>query len=142
MVIDIPTYPIAQRTLDVPCANAAGVTLLCVAIDLEATPDHPAFSALAEDERAHASRFIRNEDALRFLGARLALRKALGGLLGVPLCSLRLEKNQKGRPRLASYTFPDGYNAVDFNISHSGSYALSALGKGRRVGVDIECLDR
>lgn len=133
--------PMVKHMLDLPCTNAAGVKLVCVGIDLKTTLDHPAFSVLGEDERAYANRFLRKEDALRFLSTRLALREALGEVLDVCPSSLRFERDANGRPTLTSHARSDMHDAFDFNVSHSGGYALIALAKGRRVGVDIESLD-
>lgn len=135
-------HPVVKKMLHVRCANAAGLKLVSLSIDLKAALDHPAFSVLPEDERAYASRFLRKEDALRFSATRLGLREALGELLDVHPSALRFGKDANGRPMLISHAHSDMRNALDFNVSHSGDYALIALAKGRRVGVDIESLDR
>jgi 4'-phosphopantetheinyl transferase len=137
-------YPVDKHILHVPRTHAAGIRLVSVGINFGAAIDHPAFSVLAEDERDHARRFLRIEDALRFSATRLALREALGELLDVPPNSLRFERDTNGRPRLARHARPPScvHNAFDFNVSHSGCHALIALAKGRRVGVDIEFVDR
>ncbi len=61
-----------------------------------------------------------------------ALREILGRYLGLPADELRFETNRHGKPRLAS---PAGGPA--FNLSHSASLALVAVGR-REVGVDVE----
>ncbi|HEX6206277.1 MAG TPA: hypothetical protein VFZ29_10790 [Solirubrobacterales bacterium] len=61
-----------------------------------------------------------------------ALREILGRYLGLPADEMRFETNRHGKPRLAS---PAGGPA--FNLSHSGSLALVAVGR-REVGVDVE----
>lgn len=130
--------------LDVPRANEAGIRLVSVGINLGTAIDHPAFSVLAEDERTHAKRFLRSDDALRFSATRLVLREALAELLDAPPNSLRFEKDTNGRPRLTSHAASPScvHDAFDFNGSHSGCHAMVALARGRRVGVDIEFVDR
>jgi 4'-phosphopantetheinyl transferase len=135
-------HPVVKHILDVSPAHAAGVRLVCVDIDLEATLDHPAFSILAEEERAHASHFLRKGDALRFSATRLALREAIGELQDAHPSSLQFRRDANGRPMLTCRACSGVHDAFDFNVSHSGRYALIALAKGRRVGVDIESLDR
>ncbi len=135
-------HPSVMQLLDVPRAGAAGVKLMRLDIDLQGTLDHPAFSVLSEDERAHARRFLRKEDALRFSATRLALREALGELLGADPHSLRFDRDANGRPMLISHARSDAPHAFDFNVSHAGRHALIALAKERRVGIDIESIDR
>ena len=123
-----------SSVLDVPGANRAGVEVCLVAIDLLASLDAPQLSVLDDDERARAARFLRREDAMRHAATRAALREALGTRLGRPAREFRFARDDAGRPRLA-----DAFDAqLDFNVSHSGAFALIALSATRRVGVDIE----
>lgn len=120
--------------LDVPLAAEAGVQVLLVSIDLDAVLDSPQLASLDDDERRRAARFLRREDAVRQCATRAALREALGERLGVPPGSLAFSREASGRPHLAGGTDA----AIDFNVSHSGSYALIAFSATRRVGADIE----
>jgi len=61
-----------------------------------------------------------------------ALREILGRYLGLPGNELRFETNRHGKPRLAG---PE--DELAFNLSHSSSLALVAVGR-REVGVDVE----
>lgn len=120
--------------LDLPGANRAGVEVYLVTIDLLAPLDAPQLSALDDDERSRAARFLRKEDAIRHAATRAALREALGARLGRPAHAFRFARDDAGRPRIA-----DAFDArLDFNVSHSGGYALIALSATRRVGIDIE----
>ncbi|QQC64306.1 4'-phosphopantetheinyl transferase family protein [Paraburkholderia ginsengisoli] len=142
MAYAFATRPTINHCVDVPRARAAGVELMRVDIDLEAPTNHPAFSVLSAEERAHASRYIRKDDALRFAATRLALRETLGERLGVPPRALRFERDKNGRPRLTSQEGTGLSKTLDFNIAHSGHYALLVLSDRRRVGVDIEVVNR
>lgn len=120
--------------VDAPRANAAGVEVLRVRIALQASLDAPQLAALDNAERARAARFLRRADAVRHAAARAALREALGERLGRPAAALEFAVDESGRPRLAG----DATNELDFNVSHSGEYALIAIASNRRVGIDIE----
>ncbi|GLU32456.1 hypothetical protein Busp01_22980 [Trinickia caryophylli] len=126
--------------LDVPAAAEAGVEVLLVSIELDAALDSPQLVSLDDDERRRAARFLRREDAVRQSATRAALREALGERLRVPPGSLVFSREESGRPHLAGGADgADGADAaIDFNVSHSGGYALIALSATRRVGVDIE----
>lgn len=134
--------PLTRCILSAPRAEAAGVQLIRIEIDLESSPDNPAFWLLSDDERDHASRFLRSGDALRYLSTRLALREILGERLRIPVRSLRFERDSNGRPRLARDPHGSVCGAIDFNVSHAGRHSLIAICEGRRVGVDIEYADR
>lgn len=120
-------------TLALPHALAAGVTVLRIAFDFGVGLDHEAFAALADDERARAARFRRPADGIRYAATRMALRQAIGAYLGIEPARLRFSYDNVGRP--AVIDAPAGF---DFNVSHSGDFALIAWARARRVGVDIE----
>jgi 4'-phosphopantetheinyl transferase len=122
-----------STTVALPHAVAAGVTVLRIAFDFSVSLDHEAFRALADDERARAARFLRPDDGIRYAATRMALRQAIGATLGVEPGRLRFSYDDVGRP--AVIDAPAGF---DFNVSHSGDFALIAWARTRRVGVDIE----
>lgn len=62
-------------------------------------------------------------------------RDWLATQLNVPTPALPLERDPRGRPRLAG-----ALAAWDCNWSHSGDGLLVALGRGVRVGIDLERL--
>jgi 4'-phosphopantetheinyl transferase len=135
--------------LELPALSRAGVEVRLVAIDLSAPLDAPEFSVLDDDERSRAARFLRREDAVRHAATRAALREVLGARLGQPAQAVRFVRDEAGRPRLADAVDARRADApcidarrtdapLDFNISHSGAFALIALSTSRRVGVDIE----
>jgi 4'-phosphopantetheinyl transferase len=137
----MPTTPLSHdhssafesTTLTLPRALAAGVTVLRIGFNFGVSLDHEAFLVLADDERARAARFLRPADGLRYLTTRIALRQTIGAALGVEPASVRLSYDDVGRPSVADA--PPGF---DFNVSHSGDFAMIAWSRTRRVGVDIE----
>lgn len=103
-----------------------------VDIDLTATLPQAGANELNATERARAHRFLRHQDAVRFVAMRAALRRVLAAELDVDPSRLAFDVDANGRPFLS---MPD---APDFNVSHSGMHGLIAVSFGRRVGVDIE----
>lgn len=103
-------------------------------VRLDADDDALATS-LSDDERERASRFYRREDQRRFVVAHAMLRQILAGYLGANATSLELTTGEHGKPALAqSHRGPP----LEFNLSHSGDFALVAVAMEKRVGVDIE----
>ena len=62
-------------------------------------------------------------------------RDWLAAQLNVPAPALPLERDARGRPRLAG-----AFASWDCNWSHSGDGLLVALGQGVRLGIDLERL--
>ena len=96
------------------CTNAAGL------------------EPLAAGERARAARMRVGGE--RWGAARAALRRVLGGCLGVEPRRVALETGETGKPRLA----PGSPLDLRFSLSHSGGFALIAARLGMEVGVDLE----
>jgi 4'-phosphopantetheinyl transferase len=94
----------------------------------------PALGILDEEERARASRFVREDDRRRFVLSHSELRRRLGTLLERAPGELRFEAGAHGKPRLRG-----AGGDVRFSLSHSGDYVLIGIARGREVGVDIEC---
>ena len=91
---------------------------------------------LSVEERVYAQRFRRQEDRMRSVATRAALRRLVGAHLMLPPERLRFVVNAYGKPRLESES------GIEFNVSHAGCCALIALSTSGPVGVDIECEDR
>ncbi len=85
---------------------------------------------LLESERARALRFRRDEDRRRFVVGRAAVRRIVGGLLGLAPTALELSENEHGKPQAPG--------SIRFNVSHSGELLLLAICHGREIGVDVE----
>jgi 4'-phosphopantetheinyl transferase len=111
------------------------VTLPLIAVYKLHWPDlMPRLQELADllsvDERERAARFHFEKDRQRFTLCRAWLRCILGGRLEVPPQAVVLRPGSHGKPAV------DG--PWQFNLSHSGMWALCAVARGLPVGVDIE----
>lgn len=89
---------------------------------------------LSEDELARAARFRFGRDKTRFIHARAVLRVLLGRYLNKNPRSLRFSYNQSGKPSLSDANS----SALNFNLSHSGDWAIFAFTDDCAVGVDLE----
>jgi len=89
---------------------------------------------LTTAERARADRFRRPQDARAWTLAHAALRDVLGRRLGRAPETLVFEVGAHGKPFLSG-------GGLEFNLSHSGRWALIALG-ATPLGVDVERLGR
>lgn len=88
------------------------------------------------EERERAARFRLALHRRRFVAARGALRRILGGYLGMPPAELHFTYGPHGKPALPAH--PE----LSFNLSHSEDLALLAVTCGPPVGVDVERLRR
>ncbi len=80
--------------------------------------------------RDRISRYVRWQDRQAGLFGKLLLLKGLTEYGYPPDCLNSLSYNDFGRPFLDS--------GIDFNISHSGAYAVCAFTDREIVGIDIE----
>jgi 4'-phosphopantetheinyl transferase len=107
-------------------------------VDLDAAPASAGLLGLSEAERARAARFVFERDRTRFVAAHAALRQLLARHTGIAAAELEFVDGEFGKPSLA------GVTGVRFNLSHSRSVGLIAIGKagvlGERseVGIDVE----
>jgi 4'-phosphopantetheinyl transferase len=99
-------------------------------LNLDEVDDDPALLGTAESDRA--ARFVRPDDARRYVQAHCALRRILGDAVGVAPDRLEFLSTVAGKPELSPPS------TLDFSLSHSGPRALIAISDKRRVGVDIE----
>ena len=88
---------------------------------------------LSPDERERADRFKRGRSG--FIASRLLLRSVLGRYLQRAPESLVFARSPQGKPQLSDAE-------LGFNLSHSGNYALLALGQFDHLGVDLEQLNK
>ena len=94
---------------------------------------------LSQEERVRARRFHFDRDRNRFTRCRSWLRMVLGGYLGLDPATVRFEYGARGKPSVAR---DQNANSLHFNLAHSGDFGLLGVAVGRRVGVDIEQVDR
>ncbi|WP_055589237.1 4'-phosphopantetheinyl transferase family protein [Streptacidiphilus griseoplanus] len=93
--------------------------------------------ALPEEELEQAAGMADPVSAGHFAAGRALLRTVLARRCGTTPRRLALHRDACGRPALAG---APGRHGLDFNLSHSGGYAALAVGRGIRVGVDLEAL--
>ena len=88
---------------------------------------------LSPDERELAGRFSLDHLRRRYVVAHATLRRILAGYVGTTPSTLRFKAGPYGKPWLAP-----PYEALSFNLAHSGALALLAVTRCREIGVDIE----
>jgi 4'-phosphopantetheinyl transferase len=86
---------------------------------------------LSEDEKERAARFHFAADRDRFIAAHGCLRSVLARYLHGGPDQFSFSTNSHGKPAL------DGHK-LEFNLSHSGDFALIAIAQESKVGVDVE----
>ncbi len=90
---------------------------------------------LSSEERAWAERFHFPRDRHRYIIAHGILRAILGQYLNIDPADVLVRYLPSGKPVLAPEWSGD---QLQFNFSHSHQVALCAVGRGRRVGIDVE----
>ena len=88
-------------------------------------------SVLSAGEWEKAMRFRMPADQKRSAVTRGVLRTLLGGYLGCAAVEIQFTETGHGK-----YSIPDA--RIEFNVSHSGDYALLAFARESPVGVDVE----
>jgi 4'-phosphopantetheinyl transferase len=86
---------------------------------------------LSVDESERAGRFHFQIHRDRFIAAHGCLREILTRYLHCDPHQISFSINPYGKPALVDHN-------LEFNLSHSGDFALIAITDGRRVGIDIE----
>jgi 4'-phosphopantetheinyl transferase len=94
-------------------------------------------ATLDTEEVARTSKFRLTRDQHRFVAARGLLRHLLGSYLGVAGGRLRFEYGVSGKPFILD---DDGQPQIQFNLSHSGDWALLGVTRKLAIGVDIEAV--
>ncbi len=132
-VADVMPQTAAPRALASP---APGINLwVC---GLTPTPDGLAHLAavLAPGEQARAARFGTAMLRDRYIAGRGTLRGLLGQQLAQAPERVDIRRGDRGRP------YVHGATGLDFNVSHTGAFALIGMATGGRIGVDVEHEDR
>jgi len=116
----------------VDTASALGTSTVHVyAADLDSAEADS--DLLSEDELERAARFRFDRDRRRFVAGRSVLRRLLAGYVEAAPADISFEYGPHGKPDVAGAP-------VSFNLSHSGNYALFAIGPRFELGVDVEVL--
>jgi 4'-phosphopantetheinyl transferase len=106
--------------------------LRSVSVDLWTIPlTEPRPNLLSADEATRAARFHFEHHCIRWTRAHSALREILATYTGTSPGGLEFTVGQHGKPALRG-------SGVEFNLSHSGDYAMIAIATSVPVGVDIE----
>lgn len=113
-------------------ANEVHVWLVPVEIPAER---QSSVELLPESERERARKFHFERDRLHYIEAHVALQTILSGYTGLTPGQITFHTTEKGKPYLDPENNP---SQTFFNLSHSGDYALIAVGRGSEVGADIE----
>jgi 4'-phosphopantetheinyl transferase len=94
--------------------------------------DRPSDRAmLVADEQVRADRFRYEHDRQGFVAARCGMRELLGRYLDREPGAIEFTYGAHGKPLLAD-------NALMFNLSHSGEWAMLGIAIDRPIGVDLE----
>ena len=88
-------------------------------------------TTLSAKETERAAQFHFPADRDRFITAHGCLRDVLARYLHCEPGQLSFSVNQYGKPALQDHK-------LEFNLSHSGDFALVAITQERKVGVDLE----
>lgn len=100
-------------------------------VDLRQGRDWPLQHLLADWERERAARFRFDQDARRYLISHAALRMMLADALSCKPEAVPLHTGAQGKPYLEGYP-------LQFNMSHSGDWALMGWHPDQVIGLDIE----
>ncbi len=125
---------VAEASTSVPSALAAGdVHLWSTSLDRSPAEVARMRQTLSPDELERADRFRFEKDRTAFVSARATLRRILAGYLSIDPASLQFGYGAHGKPFIEGE--PDG---LTFNVSHSHALAVYAVGRNRKIGVDVE----
>lgn len=103
-------------------------------VELDLAPDSVklAESTLSANESQRAARFRFDKDRHRFAVSHIALRDILSHYLHIEPEKINFTVGEYGKPAIKSDL------NLDFNLSHSGDYALIAIARGHKIGIDVE----
>jgi 4'-phosphopantetheinyl transferase len=118
--------------------SAATIHLIRIPLPTDGIVIPSAVPELNPDEVARAERYLVEPPRRQYVATRVALRRLCGAMLSLDPSEVVFEFAQFGKPAIAAAQNPHG---LTFNVSHSGAWAVIAIGWRRRIGVDIEALD-
>lgn len=115
-----------------PKLGAQDLHIYCLDIR-QFTADHYADAQriMNTAEREQAQKFVRGKES--YIASRWLLRKVLARYTGVQSEMVEFLRTDKGKPYLPQ-------SDIHFSLSHSGHWALLAVGKVELIGVDIEAV--
>ncbi len=89
-------------------------------------------STLSKEEKDRSKKFRFDRDRNRFILTRGVLRRLLGKYLDKDPESIKFEYNAYQKPLL------QGNQLLEFNVGHSGGYAVLGFHRDTEIGVDVE----
>lgn len=92
-------------------------------------------ATLTPDEVVRATRFAHAAPRRRFIAARGMLRVLLSRHVNLEPAQIRFTYSPQGKPELSGSAARED---IRFNVSHSHERVVYVVGRGCRVGVDIE----
>jgi 4'-phosphopantetheinyl transferase EntD len=112
-----------------------GADIVLGVLDLARAPGTAGAAMLDELETERLAGMSGPIRPREFLGGRFLLRSMAARLLGIEARAVRIEVEEKGRPRIAA---PE---ALSVGLTHTRDYAACALSRAR-VGLDLEEIGR
>lgn len=116
-----------------PASDAPKVELWAIRLDQPQAAVDRLSVMLDVDELQRAATFHFDRDRHRWIVARASLRRLLARRLGINPEEVFITVEEGGKPALDT----PGHN-LEFNLAHSGDWALVALSNQGVVGVDLE----
>jgi len=132
------TYPANSTSVSptFPCLSSSDVHVwfcdLLPYVDAQET----LAAILSLEEQARAARFAFDRDRQRFILSHALLRLILSRYIRIDAGQVQFSSGQHGKPSISGAGA--AAEGLQFSLSHSGSYALVAVARGRAVGVDLE----
>ncbi len=126
------SWPPCPARLD---ATSDVVHVIAFPLDVPERSLHRIDGCLTEAERVRAARFVDAVHRRRWIAGRATLRTMLADCVGAEPAEIPIEYGRFGKPELR-----EPYQALTFNLSHSGPLALLAIARARDVGVDLEAI--
>ena len=112
-----------------------GITVIHIDLDPDDVEETEALAWLDQDEKERWRRFRIGQPRRQFAFCRAALRANLCGCLGCGNGHLSFGYLQHGKP----FAIVGGKaSAIRFNVSHSGTHGMIALGSQGQLGLDLE----
>jgi 4'-phosphopantetheinyl transferase len=106
----------------------------------ERDPRIPALARLLSvEETRRAERFHFNRDRASYIMSHGVLRQLLARYTSVDPRDIEFTTGPYGKPSLSPVC---GDVSLQFNMSHTGGLAVYAVTRNRRIGVDVERVDR
>ena len=93
---------------------------------------------LSAEELLRAQRYRRERDRIRYVVAHGALRELLADCTGQSPQDVSFGRTAAGKPFLID---DRGEQRLEFNLSHSGDWAVVGVALSTEVGIDIERVD-